>query len=252
MNPPRLKPPAINPARSPSLSTSTGRPRPESAGLGRENSAACSGGDGWDNLFTGEHDDRDDEARTVQFPLGDPTAKLLHETLQRAAEFMARHPSRPPGLVYGSGYEFVLAHGTWFAFRPRPAKYEAGAPRSCFGNSIYACVRYPGLRYVEGFAAPAGFTALPIHHAWNLDASGGLVDLTWTEGLAYVGVEFSVERADDCTWNGDASILDDCNRGWPLFRQPWTGEKPILGYYPTEALKLARRLARQRGRRSRK
>ena len=35
---------------------------------------------------------------------------------------------------------------------------------------------------------------------------------------------FSAARAHDCTWHGDATVLDDFNRGWPLLREPWAGE----------------------------
>jgi hypothetical protein len=52
-----------------------------------------------------------------------------------------------------------------------------------------------------------------------------LVDSTWCNtGLAYIGVEFSIERADDATWNGDGHILGDEYRGYPIFREPWKGE----------------------------
>jgi hypothetical protein len=31
-------------------------------------------------------------------------------------------------------------------------------------------------------------------------------------------------RADDATWYGDGSVLDDYKRRWSLFREPWLGE----------------------------
>jgi len=58
-----------------------------------------------------------------------------------------------------------------------------------------------------------------------LDEQGRAIELTWrAPGLAYLGVPFAVERADDCSWVGDATVLDDWRRGWPLLRDRWRGE----------------------------
>lgn len=128
------------------------------------------------------------------------------------------------GLAYRGAPDFVLKHGRFFEPKPKPAAYPKMAPKMCFGNSILIAARY-GLRYVEGYACAKAATMLPIMHAWNIDDDGSLVDTTWgDQGAAYMGVIFAVERADDATWEGDASILDDYKRGWPIFRQPWTGE----------------------------
>jgi hypothetical protein len=132
----------------------------------------------------------------------------------------------PPGLHYRLMWDFVLRHGTWYEPRPYPANLREGLIKYCFGNSILLSAAH-GFRYVEGFALlPPPYSAgVPIHHAWNVDAFGALIDSTWNnEGIAYLGVEFSLERADDATWNGDASVLNDHKRGFPLFREPWTGE----------------------------
>jgi hypothetical protein len=130
------------------------------------------------------------------------------------------------GLVYRGPADFVLRHGRWW--RPAgalPDGVEPGLPGRCYGNSIAGAVLH-GLRYVQGWALPAS-GVLPVAHAWNADADGRAVDLTWPEpGRAYLGVEFSVERADDATWNGDADVLDDHRRDWPLLREPWRGETP--------------------------
>lgn len=138
---------------------------------------------------------------------------------------------RKLGHVYSGPYDFVLAHGEFQ--RPVRHGYRQGRPRACFGNAINMAAIH-GLRYVEGYAANVHTRGDAIHHAWNLDAAGDVVDVTW--GLfnrgrlvdpldaAYRGVVFSVERADDATWHGDASVLDDSRRGWPLFRARWQGE----------------------------
>lgn len=126
----------------------------------------------------------------------------------------------PLGPAYAGAPDFVMKHGQWFEADPYP-RMPRGAQLQCFGNSIVLGVLY-GHRYVEGYAlSPAGQV---IHHGWNSD-DGRLVDSTWLNtGLAYIGVEFSVGRGDDATWNGDASVLDDHHRGHPLFAEPWEGE----------------------------
>ena len=157
---------------------------------------------------------------------------------------------RLEGYAYAGAADFILREGQWFEPRPRPPAFERGQPAMCFGNAILLSAR-SGLRYVEGYALPPDSVELvkglrvrvddadqAVHHAWNLDAEGRLIDTTWKEpGQAYVGVVFSVERADKATWDGDASVLDDYNRDWPLFRQRWTGE---TDFEPTDRLRFLR------------
>lgn len=161
------------------------------------------------------------------------------------------------GLAYDGPAAFVLEHGEWFAPARPPATIPHGPPGLCFGNAIHAAVLYD-LEYVEGWAVTPGDVGLPVHHAWNTDAAGRLVDVTWTgprastrisgdrayrvfgrPGAAYLGVRFSVERADDCTWNGDATVLDDFARGWPLLRERWHGE-PARAWPASERLDILR------------
>jgi hypothetical protein len=180
--------------------------------------------------------------------------RTLHEMellglLVRLAEAAAGCTPRP-GLVYQSAAGFLLRHGDWHR-EHAPAPGDEGAPKCCYGNAIAMCVKYPGVRYVEGYAlAPSSAGGLPIPHAWNLDAAGRLIDITWRcRGLAYLGVVFALERADDATWNGDASILDDCYRGYPLFQAPWRGEISWAGYRPSDVLRaMQRKVARSRTR----
>jgi hypothetical protein len=149
-----------------------------------------------------------------------------------------------PGLHYTCAADFVLQHGQPYVPAPHPYR-ERGAEKCCYGNAIMLAVKYPALRYVEGYAL-LSLAPMPVQHAWNVTPDGGLVDITWRPvGAAYLGVEFALERADDATWNGDASILDDWQRGWPLFRVPWTGERSWADYVPSEPLALAQRLARR-------
>jgi hypothetical protein len=96
--------------------------------------------------------------------------------------------------------------------------------KHCFANALNCALVYPGWTYVEGYALEP-LTRMPIHHAWGLDERGRAIELTWrVPGLAYLGVPFAVERADDCSWVGDATVLDDYRRAWPLLRERWQGE----------------------------
>lgn len=138
-------------------------------------------------------------------------------------------------------WDFVLQHGIWYTPRAYPPNLPDGGLKMCFGNSILLAAT-KGYRYVEGFAImPAPFSPIPMHHAWNLDAFGALIDSTWNnEGMAYLGVEFSLERADDATWEADGSVLNDYHRKWPLFREPWTGEDWNRKWPEQERLRLLR------------
>jgi hypothetical protein len=158
--------------------------------------------------------------------------QLLHKALEA---LLAKQPQHT-GLVYRMAPDFVLRHGVWFERIPWRKGWKQGAPLCCFGNAIAAGM-LNGWRYIEGYAlAPTGKTIL---HAWNATEEGTLIDTTWCNtGLAYLGIEFSVGRADDATWNGDQCVLDDCKRGWPLFQQEWRGEPEGVAWQPSEAVRF--------------
>lgn len=164
------------------------------------------------------------------------------KTLLKFLTVCSAFTSTRPGFAYKSPHHFVAQHGAWYEFQPLPRTIRRGAPRICFANAIMTAVKH-GLRYVEGYAlSPVGI--LPIHHGWVASRTPGrLYEVTWpTPGLAYFGVEFSIGRADNCSWEGDASVLDDWHRHWPLLREPWTGEDWGRKWEPSEALQLAYRL----------
>jgi len=148
------------------------------------------------------------------------------------------------GLAYDNPYAFALAHGRWFEPKRLPAGTRLGAPKCCFANALYGgCMINPGWRYVEGYAMNQ-HGLIPVNHAWNIDASGRLFDITWRNvGLAYFGIEFSTGRADDATWNGQASVLEDNHRKHPLLREPWTGEDFARVWPETEAMQHFRKLS---------
>jgi hypothetical protein len=166
---------------------------------------------------------------------GDPR-KALVDFLTRLRDFSA--VLKPPGFEYANLFDFLLRHGRHYTPRELPPGTWRGGERMCFGNSIYLGDAL-GLQYVEGYAMTAfGF---PVHHAWNVTPGGDVFDTTWKQvGLAYFGVEFSIGRADDASWNGDASVLDDFMRGHPLFHQEWKGEDYSRVWEPSPALQTFR------------
>lgn len=174
----------------------------------------------------------------------DPQA-ALRKYLELSFEMLNRSPREAPvGFVYRNSYDFLLQHGKFFAPRPMPAGMWKGPPRVCYGNAIILGT-IQGFRYVEGYAVPKFDTGnfFPVEHAWNTDAEGRVaLDPTWDEpGIAYFGVEFSVERADDATWNGDSCVLNDYKRNHPLMRQKWTGEDWSKQWPRSRRLELIRR-----------
>lgn len=164
------------------------------------------------------------------------------------------------GLIYHGPADFVLQHGKWYQPSKLPSHIPFGAPNTCFANAINASVLY-GLPYVEGFAVgyyPGHDPAL-IHHGWNL-LDGRVIDTTWcaeavmVDGnwrvkvpfenallpLAYYGVIFRVERADEATWDGGATVLDDPHRGHPILRKFWQGERDDVKWEFSERLRIVR------------
>jgi ribosomal protein L37E len=142
------------------------------------------------------------------------------------------------GMHYCGREDFLLQHGRFFEVEPWDGTYKQGVPKQCFGNAILTCAMYD-LRYVEGVAIAPHGAGMAIHHAWNVDAAGKVVDTTWCNtGLIYMGVEFALGRADDATWNGDAAILDDYKRKYPIFQQPWKGEDGHIFWPPSDGMNL--------------
>jgi hypothetical protein len=167
--------------------------------------------------------------------------RTLHDYLEQDRTLHVRcgHDLTTRGYAYVSISDFLLRHGQWYAPRPLPRGIPRGAPRQCFGNALLAALRLEGdLFYVEGWSI--GYV-VPVPHAWCTDAHGRLYELTWeTPGTAYLGVEFSLERASNCCWEGDATVLDDYRRHWPLLGQPWTGEPAVSLAPPSPWLALMR------------
>lgn len=162
-------------------------------------------------------------------------SQLENEVMSSLRNAAAKYPLLP-GLFYTSPFDFIAQHGRIYTGQWK-RQYPIGRQKMCFGNAVLLAGRF-GLKYVEGFAlAPTGEV---IMHAWN-EEDGTLLDSTWANtGLLYLGVEFSVERADDATWNGDANIINDENRNYPVFQQRWSGEDYTLTWPYSDRLAAMR------------
>lgn len=71
---------------------------------------------------------------------------------------------------------FLLAYGTAWSPRERPADVERGRRETGFADALALARSRPGLRYCEGFSLPRGYDELPNRHAWCVDADEQVVD----------------------------------------------------------------------------
>jgi len=123
-------------------------------------------------------------------------------SLQRAMQFQHERemeatriaPHRwPESCGYESVIDFIRGNGQFFEPVERPDEFSARPSRACIENSARLSVEND-LIYVEGFAAPGGGVpdvSLPIRHAWCVDDSGRVIDVTWDPvGVAYFGIPF--------------------------------------------------------------
>ena len=133
------------------------------------------------------------------------------------------------GAVYLNGMDLVLQHGREMKLAEEQPE-DLDTPRACFRNS-YTAAAVDGMRYCEGWAFAKG-VPLAVHHAWNLNAAGEVVDVTWgANGKAYFGVEFPIKQVADAMVNGSGSVLDDWMRRHPALQVPYTGtwKRPAKG-----------------------
>ncbi len=101
-----------------------------------------------------------------------------------------KHSNKNSNYKYKSFYELVLELGQ--EMKPATTSEEfTGQPKNCYGNCQTLAFLEPELTYCEGFAI-SNTTDLPVSHAWLLDQSGTVIEVTWQEpGRAYIGIPFS-------------------------------------------------------------
>jgi len=127
----------------------------------------------------------------------------------------------PEGYHYAGIGDFLMQHGVWYEPKTLPARFWRGVPRQCFYNAALVS-RRRGYKYVEGYAVADIGVPLAVHHAWNLDRNGNLIDCTWQKtGLAYFGVEFPLEMARKALRYDGSTVLENIHSRFELFRTPF-------------------------------
>jgi hypothetical protein len=192
------------------------------------------------------------ETLIIRLDPDDPYETEPERVLRNALALMREAFQPVPGLAYRGPADFVLRHGTYYPPQDANPPYNM-PPRMCYGNAITMCLWHK-MRYVEGYGLCHHLTdeepPAVMHHAWNLMPHGALADVTWDSplkphlhrvyGLGYLGVEFSLERADHATWHKDATVLEDPENDYPLLHEPWRGETPEFNFKPSPLLQLQR------------
>lgn len=114
---------------------------------------------------------------------------LLKQFLQDNAALF-KHSGKNSQYKYKSFYELILELGK--EMRPATTSKELrGQRKNCYGNCQTLAFMKPELSYCEGFAIPNTID-FPASHAWLLDKSGKVIEVTWKDpGLAYLGIPFS-------------------------------------------------------------
>jgi hypothetical protein len=113
------------------------------------------------------------------------------ENLQRYIEQMARlqRSMQASDWVYRGVEDIVSKIGKFDIVSPLPTDIKRGKARLCFMNA-FRLMSSRGYTYVEGIAMPAN-TLFPVHHAWCIDEFNHVIDPTWIDGAAYLGVHLS-------------------------------------------------------------
>jgi hypothetical protein len=90
--------------------------------------------------------------------------------------------------IYHSVEEIVLEIGQFDIVRPLPKSIKRGRMGLCFQNAFRLMEQ--GFIYVEGIAVPGG-TGFPVHHGWCVDQFNNVLDPTWKDGVAYLGIHLN-------------------------------------------------------------
>lgn len=147
---------------------------------------------------------------------------LIQEMIVRLASWTsgARNGKWSDQTKYLGPQHWVLAHGEYFIGHKLPKKYKLEKVQQCFYNSFKGYTKYDDLTYVEGYVS----SIFPIQHAWNIDASNQVVDLTLrdkyipTEEREYFGVpmQFSFISKTSHDRQVFGSVIDNWEKGFPL------------------------------------
>ncbi|MGI5337708.1 hypothetical protein ACQEVS_10065 [Streptomyces sp. CA-181903] len=145
-----------------------------------------------------------------------PLDRLLATIHESAQRFEGVYPGTK-NWAYQTAFHLVLDLGRGFTATAPPAGLGRMPARECYANAArYALEHHSreGVIYVEGFASSDVFGGhLPLAHAWCVRPDGTVIDPTWVDGLAYVGIPFAETRL----WPVDGfGLLDYHKRLLPL------------------------------------
>ena len=110
----------------------------------------------------------------------------------------------------------VLRYGVERAGAALPPRIARMKAKECFRNATLTAVTR-SMDYCEGYAVRP-MLGIPIHHAWCVDASGTVVDPTWSDAQEcfYLGVSVDAKTAWDITVRSGVYGLLTGMRGFNL------------------------------------
>lgn len=126
----------------------------------------------------------------------------------------------------------ILDHGQEWIGKPLKPKAKKKKAKACFQNSLELALWDTNFTYCEGFALSKSL-AIPIHHAWVLEA-GVVQDYTWNhEDTVYFGCAFKTEFVRE--------IVVDTRHWCSMFECPPLKYRPaMLGYELHDWLEVVR------------
>jgi hypothetical protein len=110
------------------------------------------------------------------------------------ADMKASVYGRLPGR-YTSVEDLLVHRGLQFG---KPIKSKLQGPMKCCYSTCHEYARrYRNLTYCEGVAFSERVGSFPIDHAWLLTERGEVIEPTWHDGIAYLGIPFQIDFVTD-------------------------------------------------------
>lgn len=109
------------------------------------------------------------------------------KTVLEYTAFLAQH---------GSYYKWISKTGALFTETEDAKKFKKSfykRPKGCYYNAQRMAFENKELKYYEGWAV-SGKIGIPLEHGFNV-FDGKVVDISWSDGVEYFGVEIPVKFA---------------------------------------------------------